>query len=541
MAQTQQNIHVAAPGFAGLNTQDSPVGMPIEFAAIADNCVIDEFGRIASRKGFNVFTENRTVLNEQPIEASFIFQGDSGQEYFLCAGDLKLWLQKEDGILEELALPAGYPAITQNNWQFCQLNNECYLVQAGHQPLKWSEEASPGTFALALWTEEPSDLNSAVSTIGFPNVITSGYGRIFCGAFDSERSGITWSNLLDGDGYTNATDPNSDSGYFDLEEYWPSGYDTVVAIRVHNNFLIVWGRESMLIYNIPDTGPVDGTLADTVEGIGCAARDSVQPVGADVYFLDYTGVRLLSRTIQEKSLPIGDVSINVRDDIRKLIETTDPRNIRALYSPEDAFYIVFFPASGLFSQNYVFDTRVTLENGGQRPTRWPASPIRSGFRAINGKVWLTGIGGVYNYSGYTDVRKTGDADIDREFVAYPLRYQTHPQTWDQPVNLKFPKQVDVTVIGGQRFDLCLSWFFDYLNEPNTICQSIDRGFLWEYNEPETEYTVAEFTSSSSEISTEFYNVWGNGRNIRFQFDTDVSGASISFQEINVQALFGRTI
>jgi hypothetical protein len=51
MAQQLQNITVAAPGFAGLNTQDSPIGLGPSFAAVADNCVIDKLGRVGARKG----------------------------------------------------------------------------------------------------------------------------------------------------------------------------------------------------------------------------------------------------------------------------------------------------------------------------------------------------------------------------------------------------------------------------------------------------------------------------------------------------------
>jgi hypothetical protein len=39
MAQQLQNITISAPGFFGLNTQDSPIGLDPSFAAVADNCV----------------------------------------------------------------------------------------------------------------------------------------------------------------------------------------------------------------------------------------------------------------------------------------------------------------------------------------------------------------------------------------------------------------------------------------------------------------------------------------------------------------------
>ena len=50
MAQQQQNITVSAPGFQGLNTEDSPLQQDPGFALVADNAVVDKFGRIGSRK-----------------------------------------------------------------------------------------------------------------------------------------------------------------------------------------------------------------------------------------------------------------------------------------------------------------------------------------------------------------------------------------------------------------------------------------------------------------------------------------------------------
>ena len=50
MAQPLQTITISAPGFFGINTQDSPIGLNPAFASIADNCVIDQYGRIGARR-----------------------------------------------------------------------------------------------------------------------------------------------------------------------------------------------------------------------------------------------------------------------------------------------------------------------------------------------------------------------------------------------------------------------------------------------------------------------------------------------------------
>ena len=74
MAQQLQNITISAPGFFGLNTQDSPIGLDPSFAAVADNCVIDQLGRVGARKGYQYSTTNGASLlgSSRGIELSLI-------------------------------------------------------------------------------------------------------------------------------------------------------------------------------------------------------------------------------------------------------------------------------------------------------------------------------------------------------------------------------------------------------------------------------------------------------------------------------------
>ena len=86
MAQQLQNITVAAPGFAGLNTQDSPIGIDPSFASVADNCVIDQLGRIGARKGWvEVSTNGAAVLGtSRGIETVYEFIDNSGDKVMSC-------------------------------------------------------------------------------------------------------------------------------------------------------------------------------------------------------------------------------------------------------------------------------------------------------------------------------------------------------------------------------------------------------------------------------------------------------------------------
>ena len=52
MAQNIQTFSVTAPGFFGLNTQDSSLDLQQGWSLVANNAVIDKFGRVGARKGW---------------------------------------------------------------------------------------------------------------------------------------------------------------------------------------------------------------------------------------------------------------------------------------------------------------------------------------------------------------------------------------------------------------------------------------------------------------------------------------------------------
>ena len=317
MAQPQQNVAITAPGFAGLNTQDSPLDMDKSFASVANNCVIDNFGRISSRKGFRYVTDNPQILNGNPIETMFEFVADDGVTYLFACGDGKIFLQNlgtPDFSLVEITTPQ---PITANNWSFAQLNNKCFFAQQGHAPLVF-DPTNP-TVELTVWAQTPPGGAE-------PNVIHAAFGRLWAAG----------------------------TGSINTEEYWPSGWDEVVAITAHNNFLVIFGQTQILLYQT--TPDVNNTisLVDTVEGLGCIARDSLVATGKDFLFIDATGVRSLNRTIQEKSIPIGDISRNVRSEFQFALENEPQMNtIRGVFHVEDSFYACFLPAN---PKTYVFDT-----------------------------------------------------------------------------------------------------------------------------------------------------------------------------------------
>ena len=74
MAQQLQTVSIKAAGFSGLNTEDSPVTIDPSFAEVAENAIIDKYGRIAARNGIvPVSTTGYAVFNKQPVKSLFEF------------------------------------------------------------------------------------------------------------------------------------------------------------------------------------------------------------------------------------------------------------------------------------------------------------------------------------------------------------------------------------------------------------------------------------------------------------------------------------
>ena len=137
MAQQLQNITVQAPGFAGINSQDSPLSLDQSFAATASNCIIDEYGRIGARKGYTeVSTHSSTATQlgtSRGIEAVHEYVKNDGTKIVFSAGNNKIFTGTTT--ITPVTLPANY-TITANNWKIVTFNNDVYFFQREHKALK---------------------------------------------------------------------------------------------------------------------------------------------------------------------------------------------------------------------------------------------------------------------------------------------------------------------------------------------------------------------------------------------------------------------
>ena len=510
MAQQLQNITVAAPGFAGLNTQDSPIGIDPSFASVADNCVIDKLGRIGARKGWEeVSTNGSSVLGtSRGIETVYEFIDNSGDKRIISAGNNKLFTGTTT--LTD-ATPTGYTP-TANNWKAVTLNNHVYLFQRDHEYVLGTDHG--GSFVL----EEHSAHSHATGTAPEANEVLAAYGRLWAADITGNKHTVYWSDLLNGHHWTGGT-----SGSLDVTTVWPTGFDEITALAAHNGFLIIFGKKSILVYS-GASSPASMTLTDTVEGVGCIARDSVQHTGTDILFLSETGVRSFGRTIQEKSMPMRDISKNVRTDLLNLVSLqTNP--IKSLYSSEEAFYLLTLPDSNTV---YCFDMRTALPDGSQRATTWSGMYPLSFAVLEGGEIYIGISSGIVEYKGYMDGA-----------VKYEMRYFSNPMDFGNTSNLKFLKKFNMTIIGGQNTPTTLNWGYDYTANYTKQAFTFGSSNIGEYGVSEYN-TTAEYTSSIL-INTPKVNTSGSGEVVTIGIEAEVNGAAFSIQKIDIHALLGRLI
>jgi hypothetical protein len=505
MAQPLQSINLVAPGFKGVNTEDSPIAQDPSFADVADNAVIDKRGRIAARKGINVITTTKTALGTDYLHRIHQFYDDAGNEEILSTGNNKI--MKGTTTLTDIT-PGSY-SITANNWKIVNFNDKAYFFQRGFDPLVYDNANGLRTFTV---------VNGGATNATFKcNEALAAFGRLFIVDNATDTQTIYWSDLLVGNDFSGGS-----SGSIDVTKVWPDGYDEVVALAAHNNNLVVFGEHSIILYE-GATSPASMTLADTVSGVGCVDRNSVQSIGTDVLFMSNSGLRSLGRAIQEKALPISDLSLNVKTQIIEIIDAeTEP--LASIYSPENSFYLICFPSQ---STIYCFDLKGKLENGSYRTTRWTSVGHKSFERDKDGTLYI----------GTTDGLGKYDTFLDNAAV-YNFRYFSPALSFGDSSRTKIVKKIRPTLIGANDEQVFVKWAYDF-NQTFTSYE-ITVGDQTPSFFGVSEYTVGKFTGGV--LTTKpTVNATGSGGVVTIGLEADINGAQLSIQEINVLALIGKTV
>ena len=518
MSQALQTVSISAPGFFGLNTQDSPLDLAAGFALVATNCVIDRYGRVGSRKGWTKINSSTGNLGSNNVGVIHELVQTDGTLTVLFAGNNKIFKLSGTSVTELTYGGGGTaPTITASNWACASLNGITYFFQSDHDPIIYDPAVSTTTY------RRVTEKTGYVGTVPSGNIVTSAYGRLWVADTTTDNTTVYFSDLLAGHVWSGGT-----AGSLNTNLVWPNGADNITGLAAHNNFLIIFGQRQILVYS-GATSPATITLADTVNSIGCISRDSIQSTGKDVLFLSNSGVRSFARTVIEKSVPIGDLSKNVRNDLMLSVSGETASNIKSVYSESEAFYLLVLPVS---KEVYCFDTRGQLQDGSFRVTTWDSIEPSALFSRRNGDLLIGKTGYIAKYSGYLD-----DASV------YRFQYYTNHADLGNANVTSLLKRIKVVVIGGSNQFVTIKWGFDFATNylstnANIPTQGVSEYGIAEYGAngvPNAQY------SSGVAIQTLSASASGSGKIVQTGYESNINGNALSIQRIEIQSKDGKTV
>jgi hypothetical protein len=512
MSQVLQTASISAPGFFGLNTQDSPLDLAAGFALVATNCVIDQYGRIGARNGWSRVNSSSGDLGANDVGVIHELVQSDGTLTVLFSGNNKLFRLNSSNAVVELTYGGGgtAPTITANNWSCASLNGITYFFQVDHDPLIYDPAVSTTTY------RRVSEKSGYVATVPSANISLSAFGRLWTASTATVKNTVYFSDLLAGHVWSTGT-----AGSLNVDRVWPNGPDEIQGLAAHNGFLIIFGKRQILVYQNATT-PSTMSLSDTVGGIGCLARDSIQTTGKDVLFLSNSGVRSFARTIVEKSAPLGDLSKNVRNDLMQIVSSESLSSIKSAYSEKEAFYLLTLPS---VDEVYCFDTRVQLQDGSFRVTKWDSIEPTALLSRRNGDLLIGKNGYIGKYGTYQD-----------HTSPYRFLYYTNHADLGNANVTSILKRLKVVVIGGSNQYVTLKWGFDFSTSYQSTNALIPSQGVYEYGI--AEYNIAQYSDGVA-LQTLSVPASGSGKIVQTGYESNISGTALSIQRIEIQSKDGK--
>jgi hypothetical protein len=269
------------------------------------------------------------------------------------------------------------------------------------------------------------------------------------------------------------------------------------------------------------------SLSDTVGGIGCIARDSIQSTGKDILFLSNSGVRSFARTIIEKSAPLGDLSKNIRNDLIGTVSGETLANIKSVYSEKEAFYLLTFPS---IKSLFCFDTRIQLQDNSLRVTTWDSIEPTALLSKRNGDLLIGKNGYIGKYGTYQD-----------HASQYRFLYYTnHADLGDQNIT-SILKRLSTVVIGGTNQDVIFKWGFDFKTNYQSAIATIPTQDVYYYGIAEygANATVIAYYSDGVALQTLTVSASGAGKVVQTGYEADINGTALSIQKIEIQSKRGK--
>lgn len=500
MATELLSKSIAAPGFKGLNTQSQGNYLDIGWASEANNCIVDRYGRLSARKGW---LELGTVASGT-VTQLYEYINSTGAKEIISSANLKLY----SGTTTTTDVTGTITTPTADNWKFQNFNGKVVGWQAGHTPIVYS-----GTSFADLVVDTDG-------TIPGGNDVLAAWGRLW--AFDSTHTVVRYSDLLQEDVWDDATTPGS-SGKIDLKNVWTNGMDIGVALISFNGYLIIFGKNNILVYSGAEDPNNSLSLVEDIRGIGCLARDTIQQAGPDLVWLSPNGVETFGRVIQEQSLPYSNLSKNVRDALSSFVDESDEDDIRSVYYPKDGMYLLSLPGA---NRVYVFDMKGKLEDGTVRVTTWSDNVPTAMCVSTDQVLYFGHSSSIGQYTGYND-------NGSSYRVTY---YSGWVNLTDDNAQMMLKKLGGIVLVESGSV-VSFKWSFDFSNTFSNYNYTAGGDDPSEYNVDE--YNEGEYSGGIS-LSTANFSGTRSGSAIMFGMESDIS-SSFSIQRVDLKVKRGRIL
>jgi hypothetical protein len=502
-------INIPSPGILGLNTEDTGVDLPIEFAKIATNGVISQDGRMSARKGLDEYTPVTPFTGE--VKSIYEVINDDGTTELIWSAGNKIY--------------AGYPnavditggaTITDDNWQFAFLQDKLYAVQAGHTMLSWKKIAGVWTPQVFTYGASPGEL----IVTDEPNSIISAFGRLFV-ADGVNKQKVWFSTELDGLDFD-----SFGSGFIDISEVVVGG-DNVVAVSSMGNRLVIHCRNQTVLYFVDPEATPFLELEEVIVGVGCLARDSIVNTGTDLLWLADQGIVSVGRLIQsDGQMPIGNISKHIHTAIQDELDNVSSfEGIKAVWWSVDKAYLLFFKDT---KNLWYFNFR---NPKAEAPVcfKWTnMKTTTSLYSTVNRELLFGGEDTFYFYRTY-------GSSID----SYTFSYYSGYLDFGAPESFKFLKNLSFLVKTSVDQAVSIKWAFDY-NDIFESVVSVTKGGGGEA----AEYGSSEYGEGEYGGGSKLYDLRTqaslSGQSLQFGIETQIIGSEFVVFRCEVQATLGKS-
>ena len=502
LSKQLQNLLISNPGIYGLNLEASQSILGPEWAIQANNMVFDITGRLASRKG-SKRTNSATVTGD--IVQLFEYIDSTGDTLTIACTDTNIY--KVNGTA--LTDITGTATPTKGNWKFVNFNGKCVGFQKQHDPIVIS--STSGSFAKIVLSgaHQPSVNVNEVAAIGGRLYVIDGTDILASDSLDE----TTWATIA-----------------IDMTAVWLYGMDVGVSLAEFNGNLVIFGKENIVIYSDPyDPTANDFIEVESIGGVGCISRDTVQHVSGDLWFVSSSGLRSLGRTIQEKSLPLRELSKNIRRHLINEINEEDLDRVRSTYSHEEGFYLISLPN---VQEVYCFDTRQFLQDGTPRVTKWGIK-YTSLLTTQSQTLYMGTTQYVLKYYGYLDnilYDGTGGSTYSVSFHSGWMDFGSEL--------LKIPKRVTTDVLGASGQSITTIWAYDFddLSTAESYSSTVPTAVT-------SVYGTAVYGTAVYGTQNAYYKakvpLTKTGQVMRYGIETTVNDNLFAIQRSNIQIKIGR--